>query len=114
MSYNERFMPLFILEMSLEAKEHYVIRLGHVGGLEGDEERLEDVLYKLESSFDVLVTPCEAAAKERRKEVIAPILALREGSEDFIVYCDASKKGLGAVLMQREGDCLCITPAENS
>ncbi|GJX33173.1 putative reverse transcriptase domain-containing protein [Tanacetum coccineum] len=25
-----------------------------------------------------------------------------EGSEDFIAYCDASKKGLGAVLMQRE------------
>ncbi|GJT43181.1 putative reverse transcriptase domain-containing protein [Tanacetum coccineum] len=32
----------------------------------------------------------------------APILALLEGSEDFIAYCDASKKGLGAVLMQRE------------
>ncbi|GKA71503.1 putative reverse transcriptase domain-containing protein [Tanacetum coccineum] len=32
----------------------------------------------------------------------APILALPEGSEDFIVYCDASKKCLGAVLMQRE------------
>ncbi|GKA79149.1 putative reverse transcriptase domain-containing protein [Tanacetum coccineum] len=30
------------------------------------------------------------------------ILALPEGSEDFIAYCDASKKGLGAVLMQRE------------
>ncbi|GJU68246.1 reverse transcriptase domain-containing protein [Tanacetum coccineum] len=29
-------------------------------------------------------------------------LALPEGSEDFIAYCDASKKGLGAVLMQRE------------
>ncbi|GJR02509.1 putative reverse transcriptase domain-containing protein [Tanacetum coccineum] len=26
----------------------------------------------------------------------------REGSRDFIVYCDASKKGLGDVLMQRE------------
>nr|GFC51048.1 putative reverse transcriptase domain-containing protein [Tanacetum cinerariifolium] len=25
-----------------------------------------------------------------------------EGSEDFIVYCDASNKGLGAMLMQRE------------
>ncbi|GJR50467.1 putative reverse transcriptase domain-containing protein [Tanacetum coccineum] len=31
-----------------------------------------------------------------------PILALLEGSEDFIAYCDASIKGLGAVLMQRE------------
>ncbi|GJW13452.1 putative reverse transcriptase domain-containing protein [Tanacetum coccineum] len=32
----------------------------------------------------------------------APILALPEGSEDFVVYCDASIKGLGIVLMQRE------------
>nr|GFB85900.1 putative reverse transcriptase domain-containing protein [Tanacetum cinerariifolium] len=32
----------------------------------------------------------------------APILALPEGNEDFIVYCDASNKGLGAVLLQRE------------
>ncbi|GJT73881.1 putative reverse transcriptase domain-containing protein [Tanacetum coccineum] len=32
----------------------------------------------------------------------APILDLPEGSEDFVVYCDASHKGLGAVLMQRE------------
>ncbi|GJW75276.1 putative reverse transcriptase domain-containing protein [Tanacetum coccineum] len=32
----------------------------------------------------------------------APILALPEGSENFVVYCDASRKGLGAVLMQRE------------
>ncbi|GKA85842.1 putative reverse transcriptase domain-containing protein [Tanacetum coccineum] len=32
----------------------------------------------------------------------APILALLEGSEDFIIYCDASIKGLGVVLMQRE------------
>nr|GEU55231.1 reverse transcriptase domain-containing protein [Tanacetum cinerariifolium] len=32
----------------------------------------------------------------------APILALPEGSEDFIVYCDASIKGLGTVFMQQE------------
>nr|GEU65188.1 putative reverse transcriptase domain-containing protein [Tanacetum cinerariifolium] len=32
----------------------------------------------------------------------APILALPEGYEDFVVYCDASHKGLGDVLMQRE------------
>ncbi|GKB08052.1 putative reverse transcriptase domain-containing protein [Tanacetum coccineum] len=32
----------------------------------------------------------------------APILLLPEGSKDYVVYCDASLKGLGAVLMQRE------------
>nr|GEV64359.1 retrovirus-related Pol polyprotein from transposon 17.6 [Tanacetum cinerariifolium] len=37
-----------------------------------------------------------------KKLCSAPIVALPEGSEDFIVYCDASNKGLGAVLMQRE------------
>nr|GEW13399.1 putative reverse transcriptase domain, ribonuclease H-like domain, aspartic peptidase domain protein [Tanacetum cinerariifolium] len=32
----------------------------------------------------------------------APILSLPEGSEDFVVYCDAYLKGFEAVLMQRE------------
>nr|GFA21853.1 retrotransposon protein, putative, Ty3-gypsy subclass [Tanacetum cinerariifolium] len=38
----------------------------------------------------------------KQKLCSAPILDLPEGSEDFIVYCDASNKGLGSVLMQRE------------
>nr|GEW41873.1 putative reverse transcriptase domain-containing protein [Tanacetum cinerariifolium] len=38
----------------------------------------------------------------KQKLCSAQILALPEGSEDFITYCDASNKGLGAVLMQRE------------
>ncbi|GJZ82016.1 putative reverse transcriptase domain-containing protein [Tanacetum coccineum] len=38
----------------------------------------------------------------KQKLCSALILALPEGSEDFIPYCDASIKGLGAVLMQRE------------
>ncbi|GJU04751.1 putative reverse transcriptase domain-containing protein, partial [Tanacetum coccineum] len=37
-----------------------------------------------------------------KKERFAPILALPEGTEDFVVYCDASLRGYGAVLMQRE------------
>nr|GEX58754.1 putative reverse transcriptase domain-containing protein [Tanacetum cinerariifolium] len=37
-----------------------------------------------------------------KKLCSAPILALPVGSEDFVVYCDASHKGLGAVLMQKE------------
>ncbi|GJY04334.1 putative reverse transcriptase domain-containing protein [Tanacetum coccineum] len=38
----------------------------------------------------------------KQKLCSAPILALSEGSENFVVYCDASHKGLGAVLMQKE------------
>ncbi|GJT54459.1 putative reverse transcriptase domain-containing protein [Tanacetum coccineum] len=37
----------------------------------------------------------------KQKLCDAPILALPEGSDDFVVYCDASIKGLGDVLMQR-------------
>nr|GEZ20928.1 putative reverse transcriptase domain-containing protein [Tanacetum cinerariifolium] len=38
----------------------------------------------------------------KKKLCSAPILALLEGSENFVVYCDASHKGLGTVLMQKE------------
>ncbi|GJS82247.1 putative reverse transcriptase domain-containing protein [Tanacetum coccineum] len=38
----------------------------------------------------------------KQKLCEAPILALLEGNDDFIVYCDASHQGLGAVLMQKE------------
>nr|GEZ93533.1 putative reverse transcriptase domain-containing protein [Tanacetum cinerariifolium] len=38
----------------------------------------------------------------KQKLCSAPILALPEGTKDFVAYCDASYKGLGAVLMQRE------------
>ncbi|GJW55932.1 putative reverse transcriptase domain-containing protein [Tanacetum coccineum] len=38
----------------------------------------------------------------KQKLCSAPILALPKGSENFIVYCDASHKGLGVMLMQNE------------
>ncbi|GKD41488.1 putative reverse transcriptase domain-containing protein [Tanacetum coccineum] len=46
----------------------------------------------------------QEAAFQLLKEKLcsAPILALLEGAENFIVYCDASHKGLGDVLMQNE------------
>nr|GEW24156.1 hypothetical protein [Tanacetum cinerariifolium] len=37
----------------------------------------------------------------KQKLCDAPILALPKGSDDFVVYCDASIRGLGDVLMQR-------------
>ncbi|GKC28186.1 putative reverse transcriptase domain-containing protein [Tanacetum coccineum] len=47
---------------------------------------------KAEAAFQLL----------KQKLCSSLILALPEGSENFVVYCDASRKGLGAVLMQRE------------
>ncbi|GKA78831.1 reverse transcriptase domain-containing protein [Tanacetum coccineum] len=44
----------------------------------------------------------EAFQTLKQKLCSAPILALPEGTEDFVVYCDASLKGYGVVLMQRE------------
>nr|GFA11285.1 retrovirus-related Pol polyprotein from transposon 17.6 [Tanacetum cinerariifolium] len=38
----------------------------------------------------------------KQKSCSAPILALPGGSENFMVYCDASHKGLGSLLMQKE------------
>ncbi|GJU79664.1 putative reverse transcriptase domain-containing protein [Tanacetum coccineum] len=37
----------------------------------------------------------------KQKLCSAPILALPEGSEDFVVYCDASHKGLGDVFNEK-------------
>nr|GEU80087.1 putative reverse transcriptase domain-containing protein [Tanacetum cinerariifolium] len=44
----------------------------------------------------------EAFQTLKQKLCCAPILALPEGSKDLVVYCDASLRGFGAVLMQRE------------
>ncbi|GJW63521.1 putative reverse transcriptase domain-containing protein [Tanacetum coccineum] len=38
----------------------------------------------------------------KQKLCEAPILALPEGNDNFVVYCDASHQGLGAVSMQRK------------
>ncbi|GJV68043.1 putative reverse transcriptase domain-containing protein [Tanacetum coccineum] len=68
--------------------------LGHVINSEGihvDPAKIESG-DKQEAVFQLL----------KQKLCSAPILALPEGSKDFIAYCDASKKGLGTVLMQRE------------
>ncbi|GKA59931.1 putative reverse transcriptase domain-containing protein [Tanacetum coccineum] len=44
----------------------------------------------------------DPAKIESIKDWVALILALPEGSENFVVYCNALHKGLGAVLMQKE------------
>ncbi|GKC69956.1 putative reverse transcriptase domain-containing protein [Tanacetum coccineum] len=53
---------------------------------------IRQFLEKEEAAFQLL----------KKKLCGALILALPEGNKDFVDYCDASHKGLGAVLMQRE------------
>ncbi|GJU73876.1 putative reverse transcriptase domain-containing protein [Tanacetum coccineum] len=79
---------------------------GHVIDSEGihvDPAKIESIkdwaspktttkIQKVEAAFQLL----------KHKLCSAPILALPEGSENFVVYCDASHKGLGAVLIQRD------------
>nr|GEX28842.1 hypothetical protein [Tanacetum cinerariifolium] len=52
---------------------------------------------KQEASFQLL----------KVKLCSAPILALPEGAKNFIIYCNASHKGLGVVLMQEQKGTIC-------
>nr|GEY41528.1 putative reverse transcriptase domain-containing protein [Tanacetum cinerariifolium] len=66
--------------------------LGHVidsSGIHVDPAKIEAIKNK---AFQTL----------KQKLCSAPILLLPEGTEDFVVYCDASLRGFGAVLMQRK------------
>ena len=60
---------------------------------------------------------CERSFQEFKQRLAsAPILALPTDEGGFVIYSDASRQGLGCVLMQYEKviDCLCITTVENT
>nr|GEZ21555.1 retrotransposon protein, putative, Ty3-gypsy subclass [Tanacetum cinerariifolium] len=94
--YLDKFVILFIddiLIYSKDEKEH--------------EEYLKAILELLkEEKLGIHVHPTKIEsikdwASPKTPTEIRQILGLA-GSEDFVVYCDALNKGLGAVLMQRE------------
>nr|GEX65718.1 putative reverse transcriptase domain-containing protein [Tanacetum cinerariifolium] len=90
--------------------------LGHVINSQG--VHVDPTKVEVIKSWTALKSPTELTQKNKTYEwgkeeeeafqllkdklCSAPILALPEGSKDFVVYCDASLKGYGAVLMQRE------------
>ncbi|GJY95214.1 putative reverse transcriptase domain-containing protein [Tanacetum coccineum] len=98
-AYLDKFVIVFIddiLVYSRDEEEHV--------------KHLKIILELLKKKrFGVYVDPAKIIAIKNwdapttPTEVSAPILALPEGTKDFVVYCDASLKGYGAViLMQRE------------
>ncbi|GKB48591.1 putative reverse transcriptase domain-containing protein [Tanacetum coccineum] len=89
--------------------------LGHVidsRGLAGYYRRFIEGFSKIAKSMTMLTQKgikFDWGEKEenafqliKQKLCSAPILDLPKGSKDFVVYCDASHKGLGDILMQRE------------
>ncbi|GJU48896.1 reverse transcriptase domain-containing protein [Tanacetum coccineum] len=87
--------------------------LGHViNGLTGYYCRFIEEFSKIAKPLTVLTQKSKTfdwgkeqenafqTLKERLCNV--PVLALLDGSKDFMVYCDASGLGLGCVLMQRD------------
>ncbi|GJW99681.1 putative reverse transcriptase domain-containing protein [Tanacetum coccineum] len=79
--------------------------LGHVingNGIHVDPSKIEVV-----KNWKAPRTPTEGEEHELAFQTLkdklcnAPVLALPDGPEDFVVYCDASEIGLGCVLMQR-------------
>ncbi|KAH0729478.1 hypothetical protein KY289_000666 [Solanum tuberosum] len=59
--------------------------------------RLTQKMVKFQWSDD-----CEKSfAKLKTRLTTTPILTLPEGSDGYVIYCDASRVGLGCVLMQR-------------
>nr|GEX07097.1 putative reverse transcriptase domain-containing protein [Tanacetum cinerariifolium] len=104
--YLDRFVIVFIDDILIYSKN----RKEHEGRLKMILKLLkEEELYAKFSKCEFWLSNvqflghAEAAFQLLKQKLCsAPILALPEGSENFMVYCDASHKGLGAVLMQKE------------
>ncbi|GKA49101.1 putative reverse transcriptase domain-containing protein [Tanacetum coccineum] len=80
-------------------------------GLAGYYRRFIENLSKIAKSLTILTQKCKTFDWGEEQELTfqtlkdklcnAPILALPDGPEDFVMYCDASGIGLGCVLKQR-------------
>ncbi|GJY60871.1 putative reverse transcriptase domain-containing protein [Tanacetum coccineum] len=80
-------------------------------GLAGYYRRFIENFSKIAKSLTILTQKCKTFDWGEEQELAfqtlkdklcnAPVLALPDGPEDFVVYCDTSGIGLGCVLMQR-------------
>ncbi|GJU27503.1 reverse transcriptase domain-containing protein [Tanacetum coccineum] len=67
-----------------------------------NEKRLEDIPVRKTRSIFEAKTKRHLFNCLKQKLCEAPILALPEGNDNFVIYCDASHQGLGAVFKAKE------------
>ncbi|GJR34295.1 putative reverse transcriptase domain-containing protein [Tanacetum coccineum] len=82
-------------------------------GLHADPAKIEAVKNWTSPTTPTEIHQESAFQLLKQKLCEAPILALPEGNDNFVVYCDASHQGLGAVLMQRKKVIVIIQPDNN-
>ncbi|GJR34427.1 reverse transcriptase domain-containing protein [Tanacetum coccineum] len=80
--------------------------------LAGYYHRFIENFSKIAKSLTILTQKCKTFDWGEERELAfqtlkdklcnAPVLALPDGPEDFVVYCDASGIGLGSVLMKKD------------
>ncbi|GJT66259.1 putative reverse transcriptase domain-containing protein [Tanacetum coccineum] len=108
--YLDKFVIVFIDDILIYSKtqeEHLreVQFLGHV--INGNEIHVYPIKIEAVKNWKALKTLTEGEEQElvfqtlKDKLCNAPILALPDRPEDFVVYCDTPGIGLGCVLMQR-------------
>ncbi|GKD96264.1 retrotransposon protein, putative, ty3-gypsy subclass [Tanacetum coccineum] len=104
--YLDKFVIIFIDDifgrLTSKSKEEHAEHLKLILELLKKEELPMTKLTQKKVKFDWSEKAEAAFQLLKQKFCSAPILVLPKGSENFVVYYDASRKGLGVVLMQRE------------
>ncbi|KAL0561497.1 hypothetical protein IC582_001926 [Cucumis melo] len=90
-----------------------VVFLGHVvsaGGVSVDLQKVEAVVNgERPASAIEWSDKCEQSFQEMKKRLVtSPILTLPVIGKEYVIYCDASRQGLGCVLM-KEGKVIAYT-----
>nr|GEZ77861.1 DNA/RNA polymerases superfamily protein [Tanacetum cinerariifolium] len=108
--YLDKFVIVFIDDILVYSKTNEVAFLGHIVSADGYYRRFVEGFSRLALPLTKLMRKGEKfvwneerekSFEELKKRLVSPpILTLPSGFDGFQIYSDASKKGLGCVLMQ--------------